>query len=188
MILANPKPFFDAIRQNVFDGNLTEGQVAGLNTLLAEVPDAWPRTWTADLLAQTTWESDHTMQPVREAYRLSDDWRRRHLRYYPYYGRGLIQLTWRSNYDFYGRLFGVDLVDDPDKALEPILSAKIAIHGMETGRFTGRKLADFLPADGSIPQSGGESAFYWCREIVNGLDKAAPIESLAQAYLQALKA
>jgi predicted chitinase len=44
----------------------------------------------------------------------------------PYFGRGLIQLTGKANYEKYGDLIGVDLVNDGDKALEPKNSYKIA--------------------------------------------------------------
>jgi predicted chitinase len=44
----------------------------------------------------------------------------------PYFGRGLIQLTGKSNYEKYGELIGVDLINDGDKALEPKNSFRIA--------------------------------------------------------------
>jgi len=44
----------------------------------------------------------------------------------PYFGRGLIQLTGKANYQSYGDLIGVDLVNDGDKALEPKNSYTIA--------------------------------------------------------------
>jgi hypothetical protein len=44
----------------------------------------------------------------------------------PYFGRGLIQLTGKANYQKYGDLIGVDLVNDGNKALEPKNSYKIA--------------------------------------------------------------
>lgn len=77
-------------------------------------------------IATVAIETAHTFLPVREAYWLDDrygyewaeDWRRRNLRYWPYYGRGLIQLTWQSNYQYYGWMIGVpNLADFPDKAL-----------------------------------------------------------------------
>lgn len=43
-----------------------------------------------------------------------------------YFGRGLIQLTGKHNYEKYGKLIGVDLIKDGDKALEPKNSYKIA--------------------------------------------------------------
>tara|TARA_R110000824_G_scaffold40986_6_gene122378 strand:+ start:1724 stop:2482 length:759 start_codon:yes stop_codon:yes gene_type:complete len=44
----------------------------------------------------------------------------------PYFGRGLIQLTNSYNYQRYGDMIGVDLVDEGDKALIPKNSYKIA--------------------------------------------------------------
>ena len=41
-------------------------------------------------------------------------------------GRGLIQLTGRANYQRYGTLLGIDLVDSPDTAADPVISLKIA--------------------------------------------------------------
>lgn len=188
MILASPTAFFGRLRANVFDGWMAQSQVDGTNALIAAIPDAWPKSWAAYALATPVWETNHKMQPVREAYWLSEDWRKAHLRYYPFYGRGYPQLTWRTNYQFFSAIVGVDLVADPDKALDPTISAKILIHGMEFGTFTGRRLGDYLPPDGSVPTINGESAFYWCREIINGLDKASPIESIAEQILEAMKA
>ena len=44
----------------------------------------------------------------------------------PYFGRGLIQLTGKGNYEKYGKLIGVDLLSDGDRALIPENSYKIA--------------------------------------------------------------
>lgn len=64
--------------------------------------------------------------PVREAWWLSEAWRAANLRYYPYYGRGLIQLTWASNYARAERELGIGgLVADPDLALDERHSARI---------------------------------------------------------------
>ncbi|HEY1607423.1 MAG TPA: peptidoglycan-binding protein [Allosphingosinicella sp.] len=41
-------------------------------------------------------------------------------------GRGLIQLTGRHNYDVYGTLIGVDLIDDPTQAADPATSLLLA--------------------------------------------------------------
>jgi hypothetical protein len=42
-------------------------------------------------------------------------------------GRGLIQLTGRSNYSEYGTLVGVDLVSNPDAALQPGIASEIFV-------------------------------------------------------------
>lgn len=42
-----------------------------------------------------------------------------------YHGRGFVQITHRSNYRHYGDLLGVDLVGNPDLALDATISAKI---------------------------------------------------------------
>jgi hypothetical protein len=42
-----------------------------------------------------------------------------------YKGRGFIQITGRSNYTTYGRKLGLDLVNNPDGALDPTVAARI---------------------------------------------------------------
>ena len=43
-----------------------------------------------------------------------------------YRGRGLIQVTGRSNYASYGQLLGINLVALPDRANEPLIAARLA--------------------------------------------------------------
>lgn len=43
-----------------------------------------------------------------------------------YEGRGFIQLTGRANYEGFGLHLGIDLLRDPDAALEPHIAAEIA--------------------------------------------------------------
>ena len=63
---------------------------------------------------------------------------------YTYRGRGFVHLTFRDNYEKMGKVFGVDLVNNPDLAAEPVLAAKIAAYGMKNGFFTGRSLEDYF--------------------------------------------
>lgn len=42
-----------------------------------------------------------------------------------YAGRGFVQITGRLNYEHYGQLLGIHLVDNPDEALEPNCAAAI---------------------------------------------------------------
>jgi putative chitinase len=59
-----------------------------------------------------------------------------------YKGRGLLQLTGRANYAAYGPSVGADLVADPDKAADPVMSLKIACEF-----WTRHKLNQFADAD-----------------------------------------
>lgn len=52
----------------------------------------------------------------------------------PYFGRGLIQLTGKSNYQKYGDKIGVDLVNNGNLALEPKNSFNIALEYLTNKR------------------------------------------------------
>ena len=71
-----------------------------------------------------------------------------------YRGGGVDQLTGRDNY----RKVGIE--NTPEKILEPEFAAASIVHGMTTGRYTGKKLADY----GDGPAFKATSA----RAIVNG--------------------
>lgn len=179
--------FFPRVRAGVFGGRMTQGQVDGINNIL-NTWEAISRSndvrWLANILAQSKWESASTMQPVREAFYLGEpepaESYRRRLRYYPFYGRGLVQITWEDNYRKFSPVVGVDLVRYPDQALEPHKSAVILIVGMENGSFTGTGLGDFFSDSRDDPLHA--------RRIVNGMDHAYEIEQLHLGFLEALKA
>ena len=86
-------------------------------------------------------ESAHTFEPVREAFFIGEpepaETHRRTKPYYPYYGRGYIQITHRGNYEMYGPKIAVlwgaggfepdfNLVGEPDRALDPDISAAVS--------------------------------------------------------------
>lgn len=48
-------------------------------------------------------------------------------KYGKFYGRGPLQLTWESNYKAMSKVVGVDLVANPDRALEPELACLIFV-------------------------------------------------------------
>jgi putative chitinase len=88
-------------------------------------------------------------------------------------GRGFVQITGRRNYAKASAIAGMDLMIYPDKALDIDIAAKICVHGMATGLFTGRRLSDFV-------------YYRDMRRVVNGTDKAGLIEGYAlhfQEYL-----
>ncbi|HWS85670.1 MAG TPA: hypothetical protein VN282_01645 [Pyrinomonadaceae bacterium] len=77
-------------------------------------------------------------------------------------GRGYVQITGRDNYTKFGRLLGVDLVDDPDLALQPHVAWSILSLGMREGLFTGKRLSDYIPLDDRLPAD-----YYNARRIIN---------------------
>ena len=106
-------------------------------------------------------ETNGQYEPVEEAYWLSEKWRKKNLRYYPYHGRGYIQLTWSTNYEFVEKIFGKKIVRTPAALLDDKnLSMLVAVAGCKFGWFTGHTLDDFLHRD--------NVDFINARAIVNG--------------------
>tara|TARA_R110000803_G_scaffold29195_3_gene66853 strand:- start:724 stop:1458 length:735 start_codon:yes stop_codon:yes gene_type:complete len=140
------------------------------------------RNQAAYVLATAWWETAHTIEPVKEAYWVNnaEDWRKKNLRYYPWYGRGYVQLTWQRNYAHAGEELNLDLTTNPDAVMRPEVSAKILVTGSLEGWFTGRKLGDYITLQ--------KSDFKGARRVINGTDKAAKIAVVAKAYDAALKA
>lgn len=134
------------------------------------------RNELAYVLATAYHETAHTMKPVKEAYWLknAEEWRKRNLRYYPWYGRGFVQLTWEANYKKAGDKIGVDLIKNKDLALDPIVAARILVVGMIEAWFTKYKLSDFINI--------GKSDYVGARRIINGTDKADLIAGYAKLY------
>ncbi|ANK84951.1 glycoside hydrolase family 19 protein [Rhizobium sp. N1314] len=195
--------FFDAVRRELFRGELTHPQVVGMTAIL----DAWEkrsaptdRRWLAYILATAYHETAYTMQPVRETLAESDvraveileaafaagrlSWVKT-----PYWrpdedgrcwlGRGLVQLTHKRNYEAMSALTGIDLVADPDRAMGMEAAVTILIEGMLQGSFTGHKLADHLNAT--------TEDWVNARRIVNGTDRAEKLAGYAITFHAALR-
>jgi putative chitinase len=139
------------------------------------------RNQAAYVMATAWWETAHTIEPVKEAYwvKNAEAWRKKNLRYWPWYGRGYVQLTWKQNYIHAGKELGLDLTTNPDAVMRPEVSAKILVAGSLYGWFTGKKLGDYITLS--------RSNFIGARRIINGTDKARKIASVAKSYDNALK-
>lgn len=179
--------FFATVRERMH--GLKPEQVTGIETVLAAAAGA-PLAWAAYMLGTAWHETNTTMQPVREAYWLSEEWRRTHLRYYPYYGKGYVQLTWKGNYQraddecAKAELINPgDIMANTDLVMKPKIAAFIMRRGMEEGWFTGVKLAAVLPSSGVATRTQYMNA----RTIINGRDKADLIEDYAQVFEKALR-
>jgi putative chitinase len=166
--------FFARIRVKPFAGWMAQSQVDGISAVL----DEWERRtlidlrWLAYILASVFHETGQKMQPIAEG---GGDAYLRSKSYYPWYGRGLIQITWAANY----KKFGISNADD---ALSWPVALRVLFDGMIEGLFTDgkHKLADHF--------SGSKSDPLGARRIVNGTDKAAPIAGYHDAFYAALLA
>lgn len=134
------------------------------------------KSQTAYVLATTEWETAQTFKPVREAFWMREEWRKKNFVYYPFYGRGLVQLTWLRNYQLYSKILGIDLVKNPDLAMDSNIALFILVHGFKTGTFTGRKITDYI--------NENRTDFVGARRCINGTDKASTIANLAEKYLK----
>lgn len=169
--MIDPKLFFGHVRK--YFGKLKQSQVDGFSHVLAK----WEESklddlrWLAYMLATVWHETGQTMQPIKEYGNLRYLKRKK---YYPYFGRGFVQLTWKANYKKYG------IADHPEKALEPDLAAYILIDGMVNGVFTGKKLSDYFSKKINDPVGA--------RRIVNGTDRAGQIAVFHAHFYSAILA
>lgn len=206
----NREAFFAAVRKGLFNGRMSQSQVDGINGLLAAFDQVGDRDQDtlAYGLATAHHETGRRMVPVREGFDKTDAGARKAVaalarkrgpesavaRYaqpagphgHVYYGRGHVQLTWLENYAESSADAGVDLVKDPDKMLDPVISARVLFRGLMDGRWNGRGkgLSHYEGADHFLSDAEAEEA----RRTVNVKDKAALIAGYHRAYFNALSA
>lgn len=172
--------FFNHVRNNLFNGILSQLQVDGMNIILDEFfkRNLKDDRWLAYIMATVYHETAATMQPIPEygkgrgrEYGKPDD------RGHVYYGRGYVQLTWKRNYKLFDERYDIGLVDNPDLALQPNIAVKILFDGMINGLFTGKSLGEYFNAANDWVNA---------RAIVNGSDKAHLIASYAYHFYDAI--
>jgi putative chitinase len=177
--------YFNEVRDSLFAGALTQQQVDGQSVILA----VWeyqaggtPMTdlrWLAYMLATVYHECATKMWPTTE-YGSQDYLQGKE--YYPYIGRGFVQLTWETNYDKASKALGLiddrDLVAHPEMALDSLIASRVMFRGMAEGWFTGRKLGQYFNEDADDPINA--------RQIINGNDKDELIAGYHDTFLDAL--
>lgn len=191
----NRRQLFEEIGRSLCNGRLTASQRRGLEVKLNALDryDITDDRWCAYMLATSYHETAGTLQPIEEQghgrgrpygqkrmldgsiYDLPDR---------IYFGRGDVQLTWYENYERMGRLLDLPLLEQPELALQPEISARIMIEGMTRalsgrGDFTGLALEDFFNDRRDDPLQA--------RRVVNGMDRAALIAGYHAKFLSALR-
>lgn len=142
------KVYFDTIRADPFGGSMSQSQVDGQEMIL----DTWEASPSftdlrhlAYMLATTYHETAATMQPIEEYgkgkgkdYGVPDKQTGQ-----TYFGRGFVQLTWRSNYAKADAELGFDkdtgMEWHADRALDEGIAAQVMFRGMSEGWFRGDK-------------------------------------------------
>lgn len=181
--------FFKEIKVKLLH-TMTQSQVDGLNALF----NTWdkyfssqPLEFLAYCLATAYHETTFTLQPIKE-YGLG------HGHSYgsavgpyhkSYYGRGDVQLTWIANYEKAEKILNktynlsLNLVKEPDSALNPEIAALILFQGEIEGWFTGKKLSDYF--------GHGKENAVGARHIINGTDKATTIARYYTSFNHSVK-
>lgn len=126
------------------------------------------------VFATTFHETNATFLPIKEAYWLSEDWRRKNLSYFPFYGRGFVQITWKENYAKFSKQLNEDFVKNPDLVMVPKYAFKILIDGFVNGDFTGKKISDYINKQ--------TKDYKGARRCINGSDKAQLIATYATLF------
>jgi putative chitinase len=184
------------VYKDVFFEKLSVDQKSGLilfYTYLCNDTEMTDLHWMAYMLATVKHETAGTYRPITE-YHPADENEYSYFenKYggrqdlgntqqgdgYKYRGRGYVQLTGRTNYTTLGKILGINLVNDPDLALEPYTAYKIMSYGMLNGKFTGVGLSKYI--------NGTNVDYYNARRIINGLDKANLIQEYANKFAQIL--
>ena len=183
-------------------GSLSQEAVDNIN-LIVETCEKYNLSYpqSAYVLATVAWETARTFKPIEEygkgkgrkygtiytntegvkygiagsggdTYLYSD---------YPhlYYGRGFVQLTHWVNYKFAGEQLGIDLINNPDLALQPKYAAEILVNGFVQGWFTSKKISDYI--------NDKKKDLLGARRCINGNDKAQQIADIAVVMEKALR-
>jgi hypothetical protein len=176
MVMFDRDIFFDSVRDSLFSGGMTQGQVDGMSAILSAWeldPPSGDRRWLAYCLATTYHETSQEMQPIEEYgkgagmdYGKPDPETDQ-----TYYGRGFVQLTWRDNYR--KATAELDLAGDDDlewhasRALDLQIASDVMFEGMVEGWFRPpNKLSTYFNETVDDP--------FTAREIINGDKNIVP--------------
>lgn len=183
----NKEEFFSQFR--VFYKNKTgkptmsAGIATSVDFLLNEFSN-YPQQWKkiehiAYAFATIAHETAWTFKPIKEYRGKTLSTQQKKYWNTGYYGRGYVQLTWDYNYKKAGQKLKVDLLGNPDLALDADIAFQILTYGMLEGWFTGKKLSTYI--------TNTTKDYTNARRIINGTDKASLIASYALAFEKMLR-
>jgi len=192
--MINRQKFYEGFRSKF--GKLVQPKVDAINFLLDEFDKSElfdSKAKIAYAFATIMRETAETFQPVKEGYWITNNRVQKLYNYYynhnrhaldtifpnglagkNYLGRGRIQTTHNYNYKNIGDKLGIDLLNNPDLALDNETDWKILELGFSTGIWTGKKLSNYINDD--------IVDYYNARKIVNGLDHAREIANDAEKF------
>jgi putative chitinase len=160
----NEANFFNKVRNTIFKGKISPGELAGTKSLLDSCSKAnWCAAHAAYALATAYHETASTMQPINEMggpkyfTKLYDVTGSNPTRArangnispgdgVKYHGRGYVQLTWKNGYANAGKKLNIDLVNNPELALDSKIAADVLIRGMSEGWFRGVSCSSTMPS------------------------------------------
>lgn len=193
-VIINQKSFYSKLKISKLSKllKINNNQIEGINIIFKEWDSRKDFTdirWLAYMLATFYHECDGKMQPIEEygkgknrpySKKIKISGKSYSTPNKIYYGRGDVQLTWFENYELMGRLLGIDLLNNPELALEPTIACKIMFEGMTKGAssfgdFTGKCLEMYFNKTTNDPINA--------RRIINGKDKATLIKGYYDSFL-----
>lgn len=178
---------FDLGRKELFTKGYTQLQVHSINAIVCETnqQDITNKNQVAYILATAYHECYNPKYPEKRLTPMEEFGGQSYLKgkkYYPFYGRGFVQITWKENYLKYQGVikqkFGLDIILNPESLLRVDVASYIAVNGMVKGVFTGKKLSDYVTTY--------KTDFQNARKIINGMDKADVIAGYASKFLKCL--
>jgi predicted chitinase len=181
------KKFFDEIKASLFEHGITQVQVDSINAIFASCAKHGITMPEQIAYVFATAYHEARLKPIEEVGKGAGHDYGKHLKMSRapyttpnqlYYGRGFCQITWYENYETFGKLLGVDLLNHPELAMSPQYASEIIVMGMQKGMFTGKMLVTYFNSQIKDPINA--------RKIINGMDKAQLIAGYYGIFLHAL--